>query len=446
MKKKYQVIMPVALPLLLVLSVIMMLQNRVEQNQIYQGYLQKARQSAQNGVYTDAASAYEAAMAMHPTIETELELGQMYADIGDYDSVEDVYDELVESYPKDVRTYEFGIQTQMAQENIRGAYQVADACEERGLTNETIQSQMQGVRYAFDLAGDFQEVRSFNTQSGLAAVQEGENWGYIDSNGSRAVNYLYKQAGTFTGVGPVVDSDGEAYYIDQNGDKKITASFFLEKDPEFGKIEAFGVQSGGLVPAYNGNVWNYYDARTYEKRFGGYKEATAFSNGVAAVSEDGESWALISSEGTPITEFVYQQFLTNDQGAICSGGALLAQKDGRYCLLDTSGNSITDTVYEDARGFNANEPAAVKKEGRWIFLDSAGTETDLGDFEDLKSFSAGVAAAKQNGKWGYINTSGEWLIEPQFADAGPFCGKGSAFVKVPDGNWQLLLLTRFHHG
>jgi hypothetical protein len=35
----------------------------------------------------------------------------------------------------------------------------------------------------------------------------------------------------------------------------------------------------------------------------------------------------------------------------------------------------------------------------------------LGEYEDLTGFiSEGKLAAKKNGKWGYINTKGEWLF------------------------------------
>ncbi|MCQ5129692.1 WG repeat-containing protein [Butyricicoccus faecihominis] len=48
-------------------------------------------------------------------------------------------------------------------------------------------------------------------------------------------------------------------------------------------------------------------------------------------------------------------------------------------------------------------------------------------YEEVSSFSDGWAAVKQNGKWGYINESGDMVIQPKYDWAGPF-GEGVAVV------------------
>lgn len=40
--------------------------------------------------------------------------------------------------------------------------------------------------------------------------------------------------------------------------------------------------------------------------------------------------------------------------------------------------------------------------------------------EQAESFSEGLAAAKSNGKWGFIDKSGEWMVRPAFEFAGTF--------------------------
>ena len=63
-------------------------------------------------------------------------------------------------------------------------------------------------------------------------------------------------------------------------------------------------------------------------------------------------------------------------------------------------------------------------------------------YEDARSFSKGYAAVKENGKWGYINTDGEWLIPAQFETAGPVSRAGTAFVGNSAGT-HLLKLKRY---
>jgi hypothetical protein len=49
-----------------------------------------------------------------------------------------------------------------------------------------------------------------------------------------------------------------------------------------------------------------------------------------------------------------------------------------------------------------NEVGAIDQNGNWVF--------PLGEYERLDIFNEGKAAARKNGKWGYINVKGEWLF------------------------------------
>lgn len=445
--KRYQVIMPLALPLALVASVFYLVQKRTDTNSQYQAYMQAAADYEANGVIADAVASYEAALAIRPSLEGYLAIGTLYLNQQDYDQAQRWYrNELLERYPEEQQTYAFGIQAMLGEENVREAFGVYDQAQERGLADDSLKQLMQPVWYSFDLVGDFTAVTGFSTTSGLAAVQQGELWGYLDTEGERVIPYQYAQAGAFGEVGPVVDSEGEAYYIDAAGNKKITASYFLEKDPEFGQVQQFATIQNGLVAAYNGQIWNYYDATTYEKKFGGYAQATQITNGVGAVSQDGSKWALISADGQLLTDFVFDGVLTDDKGAPCRTQAVVVRQDGGYRLVDrTTGQPIGDALYEDACAFSDTSLAAVKKDGRWIFVSDTGEETDLGDFQGAKSFSAGAAPAQQGGQWGYIDGQGNWIIQPQFTDAGAFSSAGDAFVQTGEDHWELLLLFRFHH-
>ena len=60
-------------------------------------------------------------------------------------------------------------------------------------------------------------------------------------------------------------------------------------------------------------------------------------------------------------------------------------------------------------------------------------------YEDARSFSNGLAAVKVNGLWGYIDTEGNMVIEPQFFDARDFTASGSYFAKT-QYDWTLYRL------
>ena len=42
------------------------------------------------------------------------------------------------------------------------------------------------------------------------------------------------------------------------------------------------------------------------------------------------------------------------------------------------------------------------------------------EFDDVGNFKEGFSAVKKDGKWGYINTKGEQIVECKFDDVGYF--------------------------
>ena len=54
-------------------------------------------------------------------------------------------------------------------------------------------------------------------------------------------------------------------------------------------------------------------------------------------------------------------------------------------------------------------------------------------------FSEGLARAKSDGKWGFIDVNGRWVMEPQYKDAENFID-GYAVVKTKDG-WGIINKT-----
>ena len=95
--------------------------------------------------------------------------------------------------------------------------------------------------------------------------------------------------------------------------------------------------------------------------------------------------------------------------------------------------------FEDARPFSEGL-ASVKIEGRWGYIDKTGEYVIRPQFDDVKlSFEDGlalVAIGRGEGKWGYINKVGEYVINPQFDDAWPF-SEGLALVAIGrgEGKW-----------
>lgn len=444
--KRYQIIMPVALPLALFAGFVYMVQGRMTNNRDYESYIQAAQEYESNGVLTDAIAAYGSAIEIRPTLDAYLAIGDLYLKQEEYYEAERWYNnELLGQYPDEGQTYAFGIRAELAKGDARGAFSIYDVYNKRQLQDETVEEQMRGIWYSFGLSGSYDDVGGISGIDSVGSVKQDEAWGYVDTTGEKILPNIYQKAGVFGDLTAVVDADGSACFIDPEGNTKLTAPYFMQNDPDFGQIVEFADIQSDLVLAYNGKIWNYYDAESHEKLFGGYPQATVITNGVGAVSEDGERWALIARDGQILTEPLFREVVLDKKGVPCRTEAVIVRQNSDYLLVDRTGTPITGNTYEAACAFNDNSYAAVQKNGRWIFVNEKGEEKDLGDFEEAKSFSGGAAAVKTNGRWGYIDEEGTWIIEPQFYEADPFSSDGAAFVKTSEEKWQMLTLYRFHH-
>jgi hypothetical protein len=86
---------------------------------------------------------------------------------------------------------------------------------------------------------------------------------------------------------------------------------------------------------------------------------------------------------------------------------------------------VTPSEYDQATQFSEGL-AGVKTDGKWGFIDKTGqivipphfdwgADYDLGFFAIGPRFSEGLAAVEIDGKWGFIDKSGQMVIQPQFA-------------------------------
>ena len=78
---------------------------------------------------------------------------------------------------------------------------------------------------------------------------------------------------------------------------------------------------------------------------------------------------------------------------------------------------------------NFNEGfAVVLKDGKWGYINTKGEQIVECKFDEVRDFNEGFASVKKDGKWGYINTKGEQIIECKFDDFRDF-NEGFAAVK-----------------
>lgn len=235
--------------------------------------------------------------------------------------------------------------------------------------------------------------------NGLARAKVKGKWGYLDVDGNLAIPAKYDKATDFK-QSHATASIGDKYFvldtkgteIPVQGEGIVEVKRFSEKLAPFKtankKMGFIGVDGKvAIAPQYEGV---------------GY-----FSAGLAWARTDDKKVGYINAKGEWVIQPLYTQGKDFDQ----SGMTLV--KDGESWQYISKAGTVVKKDVENPEAFSEGL-AAAKKEGKLGFLDSKGEWAISPQFEASRDFKNGFAAAKQNGKWGFINTKGEWVIQPKY--------------------------------
>ncbi|MBQ7219495.1 MAG: WG repeat-containing protein [Synergistaceae bacterium] len=187
---------------------------------------------------------------------------------------------------------------------------------------------------------------------GLAAVQSGGQWGYIDLMGNYVIAPAFQRAGSFSdGLAPAM-SKGLWGYINVRG------VFVIE--PKFTRAREF---HEGLAAVYVNGRWGYINKEGKFAVRPGYYEAGDFAGGLAAVRTrtNYRGWGYIS----PRSKFTIPR---------------------RYNSAGEFGDGL----------------APVAGDRRWGYVNIRGEWEIAAQFDDARRFSEGLAAVKRGKMWGYI--------------------------------------------
>ena len=172
-----------------------------------------------------------------------------------------------------------------------------------------------------------------------------------------------------------------------------------------------------------------------------YDYASTFKNGVAAVMKDGK-WALINTSQQLVTEFIFDEIVLDEFDTCINSGVIFVRKDGKYYMMNSEGAKISEQAFDAVQPFADGGLAAVSIGGKWGFADTTGAIVIDPQYEDARSFGADLGGVCIDGLWGYISKSGEIRVECQFEDCRPFNSSGIAAVKEND-LWKFVQLLGY---
>ena len=207
---------------------------------------------------------------------------------------------------------------------------------------------------------------------GMALVQSGGKYGFIDEEGAEIIPLQYDKVGIdvwdFYATYISVCLNGHWGLIDQQGNRVIK--------PEYDQIRPFLFEDETLV-------W----------------------------AKKKDKYGCLDISGKVIIPFEYKDL----QNSFWEGQPTFAQKNGKYGFIDRNNQVLIPFKYSSTQGFGIfSDLAPVSIKEKYGYIDKTGREAIPLQYEYADTFFSGLAAVVKNGKVGFIDESGTLVIPFQF--------------------------------
>ena len=269
---------------------------------------------------------------------------------------------------------------------------------------------------------------------GEADGSDGSDW---SAPAELAVN------GTAEGVFPAQGADTDLW-----GFARADGSWWIE--PVFQQAPSAFYE--GLACALDPNGWGlgYIDESGSWAIEPSYFSAGNFSEGLAAVKDESGQFGYINSDGEWVIEPAYVD-VRAFSGGLATAAVYEYDENGNWTQLvwgyvRPDGTWAIDPVYYDCTSFSGGIATVAEVGHRWHIIDEGGNVLyDESPGMILGGFSAGLCSIVDGvtSLRGYIDETGDTVIETQFADCHPFVdiqyvGKRAPAKDADTGLWGII--------
>jgi len=256
---------------------------------------------------------------------------------------------------------------------------------------------------------DYSNVQSFN--SGLARVNSGSLYGYLDKNGNESIELKFSKATNFKNGFALVTESGLSKLIDTSGKQVFTIK---------GDVKYYFPQDN-MIKYKVGEYYGYAptDARSHliSAKF---ISASNFHEGKAIVF-DGIKYYLINKRGQTIP-LPYTKVTEGGEGK------WIYKQQNKFGYLKNDGSPLTTANFDMATRFKDNMAAIMIGEN-WGYVDSSGHLAIPPSLPLAWDFKNGRARMIDRYGYGFIDKKGEFIITPRYFEVRDF-SEGLARVQV----------------
>lgn len=228
---------------------------------------------------------------------------------------------------------------------------------------------------------------------------DGIKRGYVDREGREIISSKLDAVYPMTPYGTAVKNDGQAGFVRPDGTYVIGLGDYeigsMDMDEGLLSLQDKKTKKFGVVSVVDGKVKLPYEY-----------DGVIFTGHDRAALKKGDQYELVD--------------LSNGQKlAAINGEARIGFFGPDDYLWVRNGQVISpDTSAPIGSIRTVSKAAAEALKNKWQILNAEGqvTYTDTKNISEVKPFRNGYSAAKANGKWGLIDSKGNWLVEPAYKD------------------------------
>lgn len=95
-------------------------------------------------------------------------------------------------------------------------------------------------------------------------------------------------------------------------------------------------------------------------------------------------------------------------------GRMLAMKDSLYGFIDTLGNTLIPFRYPSVLGDFSDGLVGFLEQGKWGFMDSTGAVIISPRYNEIRRFQSDITGVRLENKWGFIDRKGKPVVDYQY--------------------------------
>lgn len=233
-------------------------------------------------------------------------------------------------------------------------------------------------------------------------------------------------------VGAVLVFSLSAFIIScKNKDKDTSPPKNIEKTEVTGKSES----QASLYPyGTEAGKWGYLDVNGKTVVSADFDMAMKFSDGMARFRK-GDKWGYIDATGKVVIE---PQF---ERARDFKSGLAAVRVNRKFGYIDKTGKFVVQPQFSKlAQAVSEGLAAVPDSTKKFGYVSVTGQNVIPHKFSNAHEFSEGLAAVEYENKWGFIDTTGNWVLAPNYVWADKFVD-GHSLVRIglpPHADYALI--------